>query len=701
MRRTFGKAAAVVGLTAAIGTQAAERTDALAEIIVTAERAPSDLWMTPWAAHRLGVSAADGLPSADLPERLGVVPSVLPQKTAHGQGSPFLRGFTGFRTLLLVDGIRLNNAAFREGPNQYWNTVDHLSLSEIEVVMGPGSVLYGSDAIGGVAQALTADPPPADGAPWTARTFYRGASAERSHLGRVEVGARPDPTLGLVLGFSAKRYGDLQGGSGVGRQRHTGYGEWDADGKLVWDLSERAQLTLGHQSVRQDDVWRTHRTVDGLAWRELQRGKDRELFYDQGRDLTWLRLRVEELPGIDEAIVTIYRQFQREDEYRLDQNFARNAKGFDVTSWGALAQLATETRAGRWVYGVDAIRDIVDSYSHGLAADGSVKSRGVQGPVADDATYDTVGAFAQTTLSWRDGAAQVTPGARLTHVRLNAERVARRPEGRAGALTRSWQAAVGSLRASVALDADQRVRLFGGVSQGFRAPNLSDLTRLDIARSGEVETPVDDLDPERFIAGEVGLKVRAGGVTGQAAYYRTWIDGMIVRTPTGRVLPDGPEVTKKNAGDGFVEGVDLAAEWRAHRDWTVRFAGAWMDGEVDGYPTSAAQKEREYLSRIMPLTGHAALRWQPEGAGWWVEAAVSAAAKADRLSSSDRRDTQRIPPGGTPGYVVGTLSGGLRLWGAAHLTLAVENVTDEDYRIHGSGVNAPGRNFVVAIDARF
>jgi len=86
------------------------------------------------------------------------VPGVMVQKTGHGQGSPYIRGFTGFRTLLMIDGIRLNNAVFRDGPNQYWNTVDPFSIERLEVVKGPSSVLYGSDAIGGTVNVITRGP---------------------------------------------------------------------------------------------------------------------------------------------------------------------------------------------------------------------------------------------------------------------------------------------------------------------------------------------------------------------------------------------------------------------------------------------------------------------------------------------------------------------------------------------------------------
>ena len=68
------------------------------------------------------------------PEVFDDTPSVMVQKTGHGQGSPFIRGFTGFRNLLMIDGIRLNHAAMREGPNQYWATVDPYTIDSMELI---------------------------------------------------------------------------------------------------------------------------------------------------------------------------------------------------------------------------------------------------------------------------------------------------------------------------------------------------------------------------------------------------------------------------------------------------------------------------------------------------------------------------------------------------------------------------------------
>lgn len=82
------------------------------------------------------------------PEALMGSNGVFIQKTNHGGGSPFIRGLTGNQTLILVDGIRLNNSTFRYGPNQYLNTIDMFTIDKIEVAKGIGAIEYGSDAMG-------------------------------------------------------------------------------------------------------------------------------------------------------------------------------------------------------------------------------------------------------------------------------------------------------------------------------------------------------------------------------------------------------------------------------------------------------------------------------------------------------------------------------------------------------------------------
>jgi hemoglobin/transferrin/lactoferrin receptor protein len=85
----------------------------------------------------------------------------------------------------------------------------------------------------------------------------------------------------------------------------------------------------------------------------------------------------------------------------------------------------------------------------------------------------------------------------------------------------------------------------------------------------------------------------------------------------------------------------------------------------------------------------------------WLELFGTAAARQDNLSTRDRADTQRIPPGGTPGYATLTLRGGWQVTDSLLFTAAIENLTNEDYRIHGSGQNEPGINFILGASVEF
>jgi hemoglobin/transferrin/lactoferrin receptor protein len=623
------------------------------------------------------------------------------QKTAHGQGSPYIRGFTSQRNLLMIDGVRLNNSVFREGPNQYWNTVDPLSLSRIELVRGPFSSLYGSDAIGGTVNAITRgvhDLRP--DSEWDRRLYYRYSSAEDSHIARAESIGRLTDNLALTLGYSFKDFGDIEGGSEVGTQENTGYDERDWDAKLEYFLSDDAYLVLAHQSVDVDDAWRTHKTIYGIDWEGLSVGSELRRVLDQSRDLTYLQYHQYNADGFAEEVhAGISHHLQSEERDRLRTGDRHDVQGFDVHTYGAFLSLKSPSPLGDLIYGVEFYHDEVDSFKHTLNPDGSVKSTAIQGPVGDDATYDTLGIYLQDEIPLAERLSVIL-GGRYEFAQADADSVEDPATGERISVSGDWDDAVGSARMLYYLDESKTWNAFAGVSQGFRAPNLSDLTRLDSARTDEIETPSPDLDPEHFVSYEVGMKVGTPDRSAQIAYFYTDIDGMIVRTPTGRMIEEDYEVTKKNAGGGYVQGVELDARYRFCNDFTVFGAFTWMDGEVDTYPTSEAELETEYITRLMPPTGRLGLRWDLD-AKYWIEGACTAAAKADKLNTRDQSDTSRIPPDGTPGYTVYDIRAGWNCSDSLALSVAVENITDEDYRIHGSGVNEPGRNLVVAMQSTF
>lgn len=674
----------------------------VAEILVTALRSESQWLDTPNTVQT--VTAADirlRKMSSTMPEALREMPGIMLQKTSNGQGSPFIRGFTGFRNLLLIDGVRFNNSIFRDGPNQYWNTVDPLTLDRLEVVKGPSSVLYGSDAIGGTVNAITRDPDFFDQRKGQTRLYYRYATAENSHAVRAEYSGRVEDGVRVLLGSSYRNFGNVRGGREVGSQSKTGYSELTGDVKLIYDLDPNHRLTLYHQSFDQNDLWRTHKTTRGISWKGTTVGNEVKRVLDQYRSLTYLEYRAENLGSlIDAMTVNVSYQTHKERQSRVRGNLRRDQQAIDVGTLGAMFQLESPSPAGRWTYGAEYYLDRVDSWRKDYNADGTPRAENIQGPVGDDARYGQLGLFVQDDIPIGDRVDLIL-GGRYTHVRARADRVEDPATGNAFNIKKNWDSVVGSARVLARLDGEDHWTAFGGISQGFRAPNLSDLSRLDTARTNEIETPSPDLDPEKYLQYEIGLKSQYDRFSGQASFFVTDIRNMIVRTPTGAVIGGDNEVTKQNAGDGWMHGVELEGSWRFHPAWTVFGGFTYVDGEVDTFPTAGQTKRREPIDRLMPPTGTLGLRWDSPGRTFWVEAVGTFAAKADNLSTRDQADTQRIPPGGTPGYRVLTLRGGWNVNRNLSVFAALENVTNEDYRIHGSGVNEPGANLIVGMDWTF
>lgn len=686
----------VVGVIAGVG-RAEEARSELDEMVITATRDETTVKNAPYYTDILDSEylRTEGAVRT-VPESLRHQTGTLVQRTAHGQGSPYLRGFTGFRNLFLVDGIRLNNSVFRDGPNQYWNTVDPLGLSRIELIKGPFSVLYGSDAVGGTLSAMTRGAQDLDpDEEWQRRLYGRFSSAEDSGVGRAETGGRLTDDLVATVGLSVKDFGDVEGGSDVGTQEKTGYSEQDWDAKFEYFPADDTRIVLAHQGVNIDDAWRTHKTVHGITWEGLSRGKEKHRILDQDRQLTYLQYHRTDMDGLcREMHAGISHHLQGEERDRL-RSSGHDVQGFDVNTIGCFLQFKSESGAGDLVYGIEYYYDDVDSYKYKIKDDGSTSSS-IQGPVGDDASYDLLGAYVQDTIGLGEMAEMIL-GGRYDYAAAQAGSVEDPNTGDETRVSDSWDSIVGSIRTLCHLNDEKSCNVFAGVSQGFRAPNLSDLTRLDSARTDEIETPSPDLDPEEFTSYEVGMKGRKGGLSGQASYFYTDIEDMIVRTPTGRMIGNEYEVTKKNAGDGFVQGIEAQVECVFAKRFKAFGSITWMDGEVDTYPTSDPVLVTEPIDRLMPVTGRIGLRWTATQ-GLWIEGAVTSAEKADELSTRDRSDTSRIPPGGTPGYTVGDLRAGWQAAEGLTVSLAAENVTDEDYRIHGSGVNEAGRNIVLAAD---
>ncbi len=685
---------------------------ALDEVVVTATRAGCSVKDLPNSATAIpSARIVNEMMAGSMPEALRGQPGVLLQKTSVGWTSPYIRGFTGFRNLLLVDGIRFNNSTFRDGPNQYWSLVDPWALDRLELVKGPGSVMYGSDAVGGTVNAITRSPKLGAGVEanaWERHVWTRYSSADHSFVGRGEVSGNINNRLGYQVGYTWKDFNDLRAGGGTGLQRKTGYDEQDGDLKLEYLLTQDQKLTLAHMRASQNDLWRAHRTLYGESWEGSTVGTDLQDSFDEKRELTYLKYDAVNLGGVVDAIhATVSWQGMWEDETRIKKSGATypttEYQGYDVGTLGLSLALESASPVGRWTYGVEYYHDGVSSYKRTYnRPSGTLKSIDIQGPVADDASYATTGLFVQDVIPLGERW-ELTLGARYDHAQAAAGRVKDPVSGAVTAMDDSWGALTGQSRLMYAVDEERHWRLFGGVGQSFRSPNLSDLTRYDIARTNELETPSPGLEPEHFLTYEAGVKAEFTRWSGELAFFRTEIRDMIVRAPTGVIIAGNKEVAKKNAGTGYIEGFELGGEFRATEEWTLFANTTWMQGAVDGYPTSATVKEREPISRLMPATVNGGVRFEPLcwNRKFFVELSGTAAKRQDRMSASDRADTQRFPPDGTPGYELFTLRAGYKITPDIRVTAALENLFDTDYRIVGSGSNESGRSLILSLDAKF
>jgi len=681
----------------------------LDDLVVTPGRGDEDIFNTPFAvgSYSLPKLQLEGM-ARTLPEAMLEEPGVMVQKTAHGHGSPYIRGFTGYHTLLLVDGIRVNNSVFRSGPNQYWTTVDTYSFERMEIVKGPSSVLYGSDALGGVVNGITIAPELSEEKIFGGRGLYRGASAEQSNTERLETFVSGKKSA-VLAGGTYKNFDDLVCGRHVGLQPKTNYGEWFGDLKVVRQLTKCSKIVAAFYRARQHNISRTHKTYWIKSWRGTDVGSDINRLYDQDRDLAYIQLHVKGAEAFFQDAKFSLSWHEQAEELRRQKGGSLTVThtGFRVGTLGFWAEMKSKTPFCVLTYGGEYYADTVNSYQKKTdKTTGEVTSVSPRGVIADESSYDLAGIFVQ-------GEKKMTPlltltaGARYNHAAVHAGIVDPDPADAYpfNSFDESYSSTVGSLRAAYKARPD--VNVIFGISQGFRAPNISDTTSFEDVRTNSVDVPTPGLDAENSTNCELGAKMKNKKVRGEIFYYYSMLNDFIRRVPTtyqGQQYADPPTNSvryygKENFGKGHVEGVEVKAGYTIDKEWSLFGNFMWMEGKGDDLVSG--EKVTTYLSRMAPTRGRIGFRWDAPSEKCWVEVYSVMADRQEKLSPSDEGDTSRIPPGGTPGYVTYNIRGGIKIRKDMKVSAAVENVTNVDYRIHGSGVNAPGTNFVFSFELKF
>ena len=642
--------------------QDSTKTELLREVAVTAQRSAQQEFSTPGAIKVLNTKTLRSYQARTTPEALMGVNGVFVQKTNHGGGSPFLRGLTGNQTLILIDGIRLNNSTFRFGPNQYLNTVDAFSLDRIEVLKGGGSVQYGTDALGGTIQLFTADPVLGQRQTtgqaltrWATHGMERTFRGEATHTGK---------RAGLHVGITQRHFGDLVGGDTTGRQSPSGYNEWAFDAKAKMSLNQRLSLTVAQQYVQQNNVPLYHRV-------RLENFRLNE-FDPQRRSLSYARLEGDFEQKLFRKL-TLIASYQATHEGRLSQrnnNPTLRTEVDKVKTKGLSINVQSEWSEG-WTSntGFELYADLVNSTREDFTPTTNQR-KSSRGLYPDGARYLNYALY--SLHQWQTGPWQLTLGGRFNGFRINVS------DETLGQTKIQPKALVGN--AALLYQVGAVSNLYVSVNTGFRAPNVDDLGTLGIV-DFRYEVPTATLKPEKSTNWELGYKLRTGKVAAGVYVFRNQLRDLITRIRVeGQVISGYNVYRKENVEKAYVQG--LETELEAVLSTTLRAYGSFA------YTYGQNVSKNEPVRRIPPLNGRVGLLWKT--GRWLLRPEVLFATLQDRLAAGDR-DDNRIPKGGTPGWNILNLHAGYETphW---MLNLNAQNLFNTDYRLHGSGLNGAGRS---------
>lgn len=619
----------------------------------------------------------------DVGDRLDELPGVFVQRTTSASAAPVLRGLQGQRALLLFDGLRLNDSLTKVGGNALLTLIDPSIVRQVEVVRGPASVLYGSDALGGVVQVTPEDANPRDDGQlqWRGEATLRGASAERSVGTSALVEGEYGP-VGMLVGMSLGHTGQLVAGGDLGTQRFTGYGDRAVSARGVLRPAPAHRLGVAFHSSALTDAPRP----------DLSTSTDARVFRLQQRDLGYLTYHYRgggwTVSGRAGAIVrTEYRDRFREGRVDVERD--------QVLTWVGGVQATLRARGARFTAGVEASLDDVASGT--VTARTGRPEEASRGRYVDGSTYLSGGVYAlyQQAVGARFLA---EAGVRMALVRATAP-----VDGMYPAMDQTTLAPVGSLGARV-LVADG-VALVANVLSGFRAPNLDDIQALGSgARS--FDTPNPGLGAERSWTAEVGARVVRDGFSGSLFVYGSRLTGLVVRVPStymGMAMFDGRSVfSRDNASEATMLGAELDMTYRARSGLYASIAAMYAHGDAT-LPDATGNEVREPMAKVPPATGRLAVGWRRARA--WVDVVFTGGLPQTRLAASDREDVRLCPAGPTScaqvdGWGSLAVRGGFlpRPW--ITLGVGVENVWNGAYTPYGAGFPAPGVNVVGMVRLR-
>lgn len=694
----------------------------LKETVVTGARYPRLYYESPQALSFLSRGQLREMAPMVVGDALQQLPGVDNSKDSPWEQRVVLRGLSGQRVLVLVDGMPMNSA---RGNGPHPSLVPTGMIDRVEVVRGPSSVSYGSDAIGGALNIITRDAvPAADGRSSGMRGSAQvgGGSADQMFGGQATLQPYVGK-LGLLVSGGWKDAKDFETPSGT--VDNSAYKDWNGAVSARYDLSPRLTLRSGYQTYRGTDIG-----IPGLSF-AFPGASQEFLFSNYDRDLAHLTLDHHYANGwLENTRIRGYWQREKRNFFSTQNLSAAVAPGFgvfpapgakyviteqdrffDLDTYGGQIQLTSKRHEGyRWTAGVDVASDRTSGDNrrrrtnhflgvNGADSAGTTALRRTQS--VPNGRFDSYGTYFQNdwylSRQWT-----LATGARFTHYRYRSEAGPLAPGFSFTARSTDNDALSGSI--GLVYEPVQDLHLSANFASGYRQPNAQDLY-FDGAASVGFVVGNPDLNPEKALSYDLGLRWEHAGLAFSGNLFMTTFEDLIDALPVPPV-PEAqgqPTYQYTNVAKARTWGGEAEAEATFMRDWRVRSTIAGTVGDVTSseailklYGVVADQAP---LTGVPPLKGGTSLRWTEPDSRFWIEGASRWSWRTNRL------------PLPTPGvgqltdfkkeWIVADISAGAKLASGQRLVLGVRNLTDREYRQALGSLDEPGRSFFATLSTDF
>ncbi len=666
--------------------------------------------------------------AADL---LGVSGKVFIQKSQQGGGSPIIRGFATSRLLYSVDGVRMNTAIFRSGNLQNVINIDPFAVENTEVLFGPGSVIYGSDAIGGVMsfQTLTPQLSLTDELLITGKANVRYSSANNEKTGHFDV------NLGFkkwafVTSITSWDYDNLRQGSHgpedyikdyyVQRQDSTdvvitqndkllqipsAYSQINMMQKIRYQPNENWDFQYGFHFSETSSYGRYDRHT------RVRNGTARYAEWDYGPQI-WMMNNLNINYSANNSVfdqMSLRLAHQWFEESRMDRSFNKNERNTQSEEVGAYSAnldfIKITGEKNTFFYGVEYVLNDVNS----------------EGELTDISTdISEVGPARYPQSQWQSLAAYITDefkvadnltlsaGARYNHILLDAEFDTTFYPFPFTEAKLSNGALTGSIGGVYRPD-DSWV-ISANLGTAFRSPNVDDLGKVFDSEPGSVVVPNPDLKPEYAYNADLGIaKVFGDVVKVDITGYYTHLKDALVRRDfqlngLDSIVYQG-ELSQvqaiQNAAIAKVYGVQVGVEVKLPKGFGFSTDVNIQKGEeeLDNGETSPSR-------HASPFFGVSRLNYKANKLS--MELNVNYQAKRDfedlPEEEKDKTEIYALDENGNPyapSWYTLNFKALYKMTDTFDVSGGIENLTDQRYRPFSSGISGAGRNFILALTAHF